>query len=63
MIDESSAAYELIPLLLIVLLIAVIAISYSIWCDIGGDDEDAIPYDVGKLNPYSKQEWQRHDLP
>jgi hypothetical protein len=55
-------AYELIPLLLGVLLLALIAMAYSIWCDIG-DDDDTITYDLDTLHPYSGREWQRDDLP
>lgn len=65
MIDDAPVAYELIPLLLVVLLVALIAMAYSIWLDIGRDDDDdtTIVYDLDKLHPYSGREWRRDDLP
>lgn len=55
---------ELIPLLLVVLLVGLIAMAYSIYCDIGNDDDDdESVYDLDTLRPYSGREWRRDDLP
>ena len=57
-------AFELIPLLLGVLLVALIAMAYSIFCDIRDcDDDDTITYDLDTLHPFSGREWKRDDLP
>ena len=63
--------YELIPLLLISILAGLIAMAYSLYCEIThaeeDDDQTDFEVDLGgsqqALEPYSGRKWQRDDLP
>ena len=68
---NSPPAYELIPLLLVSILAGLIAMAYSLYCEItqGQDDDDQTDFEVdlggsdSVLQPYSGRKWQRDDLP
>ena len=65
---DTPPAYELIPLLLVVILVGLIAMAYSLWCDLAnGTDDSGDEVDLGDsstvLHPYSTLDWRRDDLP